>query len=252
MASVAGVLGNLNGRKRSSLRGDDLRCEADRLRDLHAAHVEALAVARRAQESTQERERDLPRVEADVVTGVISEEDGERLRSEITSARSAADERVEREERIVAELHRRVLIACEAVIEDMLRVAGEPVAETKRALAEAEAVAAERRAEHEAALAYYDVIKADADEVRCEYDADARAERSEKERRKRDKLAWVLRQPRMAVEQLPLAWQEEAYAAWDRWHEIGEAHWRRVEQERYGGAPRYDECDGPTWPRAYV
>lgn len=236
MASLARVLGLERREEPSEL--EKLLAEADRLNALLCSHEAAADAVRRALETARERESELPRLDADVVTGVIEAEVAEQAKREIVEGLREAEERAERHEALVAELRRRVAAAGQGACDEYLRQEGKPLVAARERVSELEAALEEAREVEESALVGYRAAEAVADESLAVYDREHAARRRESASRKERAILAALKQPRSFIVQLPLAWQAEAYERYDALHAEAEEYRLRVEQERYGGAPR--------------
>jgi hypothetical protein len=205
--------------------------EADRLLALLKEHEAAADTVRRCVDYTRERESEIAGIEADAVVGLITEEEAEARKAELISERVEAEERNERHERLLAELRRRTADAGKTVTDEHVRRARVPVEETAHALREAEKIVELRSAEHAAARESYEEAKDQADTALAMYDRDHAVHRLARHAEHERKIAWALGQPRIAVQQLPLAWQAEAYERYDA-RQAEAAEWRKGAEQR--------------------
>ena len=232
---MARLLGRLSDDR---TRVGELRSAADQLVVLVVTHEAEAATATAALEAALTRESEIAEIEADAVTGIITEDEAEQRKTEIAAAVAEARGRTERSDRIVTELRRRLSAAGQEIADEVLRAATAPLGEAQEALRQAEVIAAQRRAALEAEQEQFALAAVEADELRAQYDDEFREERAASDRLKREKFEWAFRQPRIAIEQLPLAWRAEAYAAYDALQaEIDEAR-EEHERRRYGGVSR--------------
>lgn len=238
---------------------DSSRAETDRLKVLHAeaerlaavlsVEEDALAAAEDSLRAAEARLPHVAEIDADVAVGTVEPEVAAEAKREITETVERATEEKERRERAVEVIRERVRVAGHAVADELLRECARPLIRAQEQLREATAVLEARWSHLETVRAAYERVTVEADEVRAAYDVGLRRQRAERERKKEETLRWALRQPREIIEQLPLALHVEAYRRWDEQNAEAQAYRRKVESERYGDAPRFDEPSETPWRR---
>jgi hypothetical protein len=227
---------------------DFLRADADRLASVLANEEDDLAAVEDALATALARLPDVAEIDADVAVGSVEPDVAVEAKREITESVERATDEKERREAAVEVIRERVRAAGQAVADQMLRESAGPLFAAQDEVREATAVLVARQSQLDAAQDEYDRVSVEADDVRAAYDDGLRLERERRAREKEARMRWAMRQNRSAIQQLPLAWQEEAYRRWDEKEEEAQAYRLKVERERYGDAPRFDEADSP-WRR---
>ena len=200
-----------------------------------AEHQELeISEARTQLEEALRLEAAVPAVRADAAAGRIRTDEVDARIGAIQVSVSAAQDRLDGAERLSAELIRRSAEAGRAAVEAMLADERESLTEAATALAEAEELAECRRSEYELAAARYRRVERDGDALLGRYDPEHAKRLNEMARRKEEQIRWALRQPRMAIKQLPLDWQAEAYDRYDRLQDEAAAHRNQVQERRDG------------------
>lgn len=207
--------------------------EADQLLAALLGHQECELPEARAQlEAALRLEAGVPAIRADAAAGRLGLESADARVRAIRASVAAAEERSEEAERLEAELIRRTAEAGRAAVDGVLAEGRRLVDEAARERSEAEELAERRRSEHELALARYRRTERDGDELLARYDREHAKRLRERERRKEEAIRWALRQPRAAIEQLPLDWQAEAYERYDRLQDEAAAYRQRADERR--------------------
>lgn len=207
--------------------------EADRLATSLAEHQKHELLEARAQlEESLRLNARIPTIRADAAAGRIGAEQADAQIGVIRASLAAAQERSEDADRLSAEWVRRIAEAGRAAVDATLAQARVPLVQTEKARQEAEELLERRRSEYQLALAHYRQVERDGDALLRRYDHGHAKQRGEQDRRKEEQIRWALRQPRMAIEQLPLDWQQEAYERYDKLERDAAAHRRRVQSGR--------------------
>jgi hypothetical protein len=207
--------------------------EADQFLAALTEHRERELPEARAQlEETLKLETEISAIQADAAAGRLRAEEADARIRVIRVSVAAAEKRVEEVERLEAELRQRTARAGSAAVDAMLAEERASLEQAARALAEAEQLAERRRSEHELALTRSRRVERDADALLARYDREHAKRLNDRERRKEEQIRWALRQPRAAIQQLPLDWQAEAYERYDRLQDEAAAYRKRADERR--------------------